>query len=147
MPDCWGIDKGGVCKYISIDLYNDMDEVEKLARVFKALSDETRLRLVKTLTDLKPGQALCVNALAATLGVSQSAVSQHLAVLRAADLVIGERRGYHVHYRLSPEGLAAYRAQAFALLGEAFTASPARDRSTARTGKAPAGAPGRAHAR
>lgn len=136
-----------MCKYISIDLYNDMDEVEKLARVFKAFSDETRLRLVKTLTDLKPEEALCVNALAATLGVSQSAVSQHLAVLRAADLVIGERRGYHVHYRLSPEGLAAYRAQAFALLGEAFMASPARDRSTARTGKAPAGAPGRAHAR
>jgi DNA-binding transcriptional ArsR family regulator len=101
-----------------------MSEVEKLARVFKALSDETRLRLVKTLTDLKPKEALCVNALGAKLGVSQSAVSQHLAVLRAADLVVGERRGYHVHYRLSPEGLAAYRARAFALLGEKFVALP-----------------------
>jgi DNA-binding transcriptional ArsR family regulator len=112
-----------------------LDAVEKLARVFKAFSDETRLRLVKTLTDLEADDALCVNALAARLGVSQPAVSQHLAVLRAADLVIGERRGYHVHYRLSPEGLAAYRAQAFALLGEQFMASPARDTSAARRGR------------
>ena len=109
-----------------------MDEVEKLVWVFKAFSDETRLRLVKTLTDLKAEEALCVNALAARLGVSQSAVSQHLAVLRAADLVIGERRGYRVHYYLSPEGLAAYRAQAFALLGEKFMASPARQTSAPR---------------
>jgi len=108
-----------------------MDEIEKLARVFKALSDETRLRLVKTLVELAPDDALCVNALAAMLGVSQSAVSQHLAVLRAADLVIGERRGYHVHYRLTPEGLAAYRAQAFALLGEEFMASPTQETSVA----------------
>jgi len=136
-PQLWQtvkrIDKGPAWKYISIDLYTSMDEVEKLARVFKALSDETRLRLVKTLTDLKPEEALCVNALAAKLGVSQSAVSQHLAVLRAADLVIGERRGYHVHYRLSPEGLAAYRARAFALLGEEFMASPAQETSAARS--------------
>jgi DNA-binding transcriptional ArsR family regulator len=111
-----------------------MDELEKLARVFKAFSDETRLRLVKTLAELRPDDALCVNALAATLGVSQPAVSQHLAVLRAADLVIGERRGYHVHYRLSLEGVAAYRAQALALLGEEFMASPGRDKSTAPSG-------------
>jgi len=111
-----------------------MDELEKLARVFKAFSDETRLRLVKTLAELRPDDALCVNALAATLGVSQPAVSQHLAVLRAADLVVGERRGYHVHYRLSLEGVAAYRAQAFALLGEEFMASPGRDESTAWAG-------------
>jgi ArsR family transcriptional regulator len=111
-----------------------MAELEKLARVFKAFSDETRLRLVKTLAELRPNDALCVNALAATLGVSQPAVSQHLAVLRAADLVVGERRGYHVHYRLSLEGVAAYRAQAFALLGEEFMASPGRDKSTASGG-------------
>jgi len=111
-----------------------MDELEKLARFFKAFSDETRLRLVKTLAELRPDDALCVNALAAILGVSQPAVSQHLAVLRAADLVIGERRGYHVHYRLSLAGVAAYRAQAFALLGKEFMASPGRDESTASGG-------------
>lgn len=97
--------------------------LDRLVRIYKALGDRTRLRLVKLLADLEPGGALCVNALAAELGVSQPAVSQHLGVLRAADLAIGERRGYHVHYRLSAAGLAAYRNQALALLGDEFMAS------------------------
>lgn len=99
--------------------------LDRLVRVYKALGDRTRLRLVALLADLAPEDALCVNALVAQLDISQPAVSQHLAVLRAADLVIGERRGYHVHYRLNPAALAAYRRQAFALLGEEFVASPA----------------------
>lgn len=98
-------------------------EIERLVRVYKALGDGTRLRLVKLLADLEPGDALCVNALAAELRVSQPAVSQHLGVLRAADLVIGERRGYHVHYRLNPAALAAYRREASVLLGQQFMAS------------------------
>jgi DNA-binding transcriptional ArsR family regulator len=99
-------------------------ELDCLVRVYKALGDGTRLRLVKLLADLEPGDALCVNALAAELGVSQPAVSQHLGVLRAADLVIAERRGYHVHYRLDATALSAYRGQILALLGEAFMGSP-----------------------
>ena len=100
-------------------------ELDRLVRVYKALGDRTRLRLVKLLADLQSGDARCVNALAAELGVSQPAVSQHLGVLRAADLVIGERRGYHVHYRLDAAALAVYRRQAFVLLGEEFVGSPA----------------------
>ena len=102
--------------------------LDSLVRVYRALGDRTRLRLVKLLADLEPGSALCVNALAAELGVSQPAVSQHLGVLRAADLVIGDRRGYHVHYRLNPAALAAYRRQASALLGEEFMTSAADTR-------------------
>jgi DNA-binding transcriptional ArsR family regulator len=100
-------------------------EIDRLVRVYRALGDRSRLCLVKLLAGLKPGDALCVNALAAELGISQPAVSQHLGVLRAADLVIGERRGYHVHYRLNPAGLAAHRHEASVLLGEQFMASPA----------------------
>src|SRR3989304_10607112 len=115
-----------------------MPNLDRLGRVYRALGEGTRLRLVKLLADLEPGDALCVNALAAELGVSQPAVSQHLSVLRAADLVIGERRGHHVHYRLNPVALAAYRGHAFALLGENFMASPARQAPAAR----PAARPG-----
>ena len=104
---------------------NRTPNLDRLVRVYRALGDGTRLRLVKLLADLEPGDALCVNALATELGVSQPAVSQHLSVLRAADLVIGERRGYHVHYRLNPAALAAYRHQALVLLGEHFVGSPA----------------------
>jgi len=103
---------------------NSHFDLERLVRAYKALGDGTRLRLVALLAGLEPERALCVNALVAQLGVSQPAVSQHLAVLRAADLVIGERRGCHVHYRLNPAALEAYRRQASALLGESFVALP-----------------------
>ena len=49
-----------------------MDEIEELTEVFKALSTPTRLRLVKLLGEHEG--ALCVNALAGRLDVSQSAV-------------------------------------------------------------------------
>jgi len=96
-----------------------MDEVQELADVFKALSDPTRLRLVKLLTEHQG--ALCVNALAHKLSVTQSAVSQHLRVLRQAGLVRGERRGSFVHYSLDQEGLQRYQVRLRGTLGESFT--------------------------
>ena len=80
-----------------------MKETEELAEVFKVLSDTTRLRLMKLLIENEG--PLCVNALAHTLGVTQSAVSQHLRVLRQMRLVHGQRYGYHVHYSLDQERL------------------------------------------
>ena len=95
-----------------------MDPVEELAEVFKALSDPTRLRLVKLLGE--HGGALCVNALADRLGVTQSAVSQHLRILPQARLVHGVRHGYHVLYSLDADRLEQYKAQVRATLGEEF---------------------------
>jgi ArsR family transcriptional regulator len=95
-----------------------MDEIEELSEVFKALSDPTRLRLVRLLAEHEG--SLCVNALAHRLGVSQSAVSQHLRVLRQARLVEGERHGYHVHYALDPARLEQFRASVLETLGEEF---------------------------
>ncbi len=97
-----------------------MDEVKELARVFKAFSDETRLRIVQLLAQQGEDGALCVGALAIGVGVTQSAVSQHLAILRAAGLVIDERRGYYVHYRMNRARLAQWREQLRATLGEDF---------------------------
>jgi ArsR family transcriptional regulator len=73
-------------------------DIDEQAAVFSALSDPTRLKLVNLLCRQRDPDALCVNALADLLGVSQSAVSQHLRVLKAIGLVNGERRGYHIHY-------------------------------------------------
>jgi DNA-binding transcriptional ArsR family regulator len=67
----------------------------------KALAHETRYRIVELLL----GHDLCVRALAARLGVSEAAVSQHLQVLRKAGLVRGERRGYWTHYAVEREAL------------------------------------------
>jgi DNA-binding transcriptional ArsR family regulator len=101
-----------------------MDKVEKLVEIFKALSDPTRLRLVKLLNDCQPGVCkggpLCVNALAHQLGVTQSAVSQHLRILRQAGLVRGARHGAFMHYALDPDGLEKYKAALRETLGEEF---------------------------
>ena len=78
----------------------------------KVLSVNTRVRIVQLLRE----KALCVNALAARLNVTQGAVSQHLRVMRDAGLVIDERRGYHVHYRLNPSTMVRWRDEISALL-------------------------------
>lgn len=95
-----------------------MDEIEELVEIFKALSDPTRLRLVKLLNE--SGGALCVNALAHKLDVTQSAVSQHLRILRQARLVRGERRGPSVHYLLDPDRMERHKAVLLQTLGEDF---------------------------
>jgi ArsR family transcriptional regulator len=85
------------------------ESVDEQAVVFGALADPTRLKLVKLLCRQRDPDALCVNALAALLGVTQSAVSQHLRVLRAIGLVKGERRGYHIHYFVNQDVLGKCR--------------------------------------
>jgi len=70
--------------------------MDDLVRVFKALSDPTRAAILTQLSD----EALCVGALASRLGVTHSAVSQHLRVLREVGLVTGDKRGSWVHYSL-----------------------------------------------
>jgi ArsR family transcriptional regulator, arsenate/arsenite/antimonite-responsive transcriptional repressor len=74
--------------------------VKDLAKVFKLLSDTTRLRILLYLTRT---DELHVRALCEILGQSQPAVSHHLALLRAADLVELRREGKHNYYRILPE--------------------------------------------
>lgn len=81
------------------------EKTEEQAAVFKALADPTRLNLVKLLCHQHEPDALCVNALAQLHGISQSAVSQHLRILKNIGLVKGERRGYHIHYTINHEML------------------------------------------
>ncbi|NWF77959.1 MAG: winged helix-turn-helix transcriptional regulator [Chloroflexi bacterium] len=92
------------------------ENADEQAAVFGALADPTRLRLVKLLCRQRDPDALCVNALAALLGVTQSAVSQHLRVLRAIGLVKGERRGYHIHYFVNQDMLEKCRELALSAL-------------------------------
>jgi len=94
--------------------------MQELTRFFRALGDETRLRLVALLAGQEPGRALCVGRLAHELGVTTSAVSQHLRVLKDLGLVHGERRGYRIHYYLDQERLATYQVLAREQLGEGF---------------------------
>lgn len=91
-----------------------MGEHQKLARIFKALSVDTRVRMVQLLKS----RVLCVGALSAQLDVTQGAVSQHLRILRDADLVIPEKRGYYVHYRLNEKTLLKWKNTIDRFLGK-----------------------------
>ena len=101
-----------------------MEQIDKIADVFKALSDPTRLRIVKLLgecgTGVCEGGPLCVNALAQRLGVTQSAVSQHLRILKQAGLVQGLRQGNFMHYSLDRDGIKKYRNGLIETLGSEF---------------------------
>jgi len=70
-----------------------------VSRLFKALGDETRLRIVALLSH---GE-LCVCHLHEALGLSQPNISRQLSVLRAAGIVADRREGKWVHYRLRPQ--------------------------------------------
>ncbi len=87
-----------------------MPNARKLARICKVLSVETRLRIVLMLID----GALCVNAIAGRLHVTPAAVSQHLRILRDAELVTASKRGYYVHYTVNETTLARWKK----LIGE-----------------------------
>ena len=106
-----------------------MEQIEREAAVFSAFSDPTRLRLVKILCRQKRPDALCVNALAMLLGISQSAVSQHLCVLKSIGLVKGERRGYYIHYFVNRESLE----RCLKLLSEALSTEEPAQRNSVET--------------
>lgn len=89
-----------------------MTDPERLARIFKVLSVGTRVRMI----ELLKRRSLCVNALARTLKITPAAVSQHLRVLRDADIVTADKRGYFVHYRVREETLAQWNRIANSLL-------------------------------
>src|SRR4030095_7783569 len=79
------------------------DDVEGLADTFRALGDPTRVR---SLDALSHGE-LCVCDLAAVLGVSQSAVSHQLRLLRGLRLVRSRRGGRMIFYALDDRHIIA----------------------------------------
>lgn len=67
-----------------------------LARLFAALADRTRLRLLNLIN----GREVCVCYFVAILGQSQPKISRHLAYLRRAGIVAARREGKWMHYRI-----------------------------------------------
>ena len=66
----------------------------ELERMLKALGEPMRLKIFKALLERKH----CVRSLSKKFGVSESAISQHMKVMKEAGLVYGEKFGYHTHY-------------------------------------------------
>lgn len=83
-------------------------EADALARVFKALADPTRVRLLRYLAGSDSGTA-CACHLPAALGISQPTLSFHMRKLHEAGLVERDKRGRWVHWTVQPRSLAAVR--------------------------------------
>lgn len=79
--------------------------MKEAAELFKILSVDRRIEII----ELLKREAMSVKALAEVLGVTQSAVSQHLRVLKSVSLVSDERRGYWIYYSLDREVLEMCR--------------------------------------
>ncbi|OLT11507.1 transcriptional regulator [Pseudonocardia sp. CNS-139] len=75
-----------------------------LARVFKAMGDPVRLRLLSLIASHAGGEA-CVCELTGVFDLSGPTISHHLKVLREAGLIAGERRGTWIYYRVLPDVL------------------------------------------
>lgn len=82
----------------------DVGRAEALARVFKALSDPTRVRLVSLIAAHEAGEA-CVCDLIEPVGLSQPTVSHHLKQLVEAGLLSREQRGRWAYYRVVDRAL------------------------------------------
>lgn len=81
---------------------NDLPDAEKtalLADLFKNFGDETRIRIMYVLYD----DEVCVNDIAKTLDMTQSAVSHQLRVLKQNRLIKGRREGKLILYSLADE--------------------------------------------
>ena len=84
----------------SSDLYLlDEKTATRVAELFRAFSDPTRVRIVSALIS----RELNVGALAQTLSISESAISHQLRILRQMRLVESRRQGKEVYYRMSDE--------------------------------------------
>lgn len=77
------------------------DQAADLARVFKAMGDPVRLRLLSLIASHSGGEA-CVCDLTDVFDLSGPTISHHLKVLREAGLIAGERRGTWIYYRVLP---------------------------------------------
>ncbi|HDS29008.1 MAG TPA: ArsR family transcriptional regulator [Candidatus Acetothermia bacterium] len=93
----------------------ELPNASEICDVFRLLAVDTRLEILLTLRS----QSLCVGALAARLGLTQGAVSQHLKLLRDAGLLMAARDGHFVHYRVDEELLAGWLTRICDLLGAA----------------------------
>ena len=79
-------------------------EAAELERLFKALADRNRLRILNCLLQAD-GEPVCVCEFQPTLGISQPTVSHHLKQLVNAGLLEREKRGTFAYYRLTPGAL------------------------------------------
>jgi len=96
------------------DLLADVDHIQDLSELFKALCDSTRLRIVLALKE----NQLCVHDLAHLIDTSESNTSHQLRLLRNKKLVKYQRKGKQVFYSIDDEHIAHFLEDIQQHLGE-----------------------------
>lgn len=105
-----------------------MDEFKAQAKLFKALMHPVRLEILEV---LREGEE-CVCHMEAALGYRQAYISQHLSVLRDADLVRDRRDGWNIFYRVVKPEVYSLIESAELVVGEKETGSKRKARSEKR---------------
>jgi ArsR family transcriptional regulator len=82
--------------------FDEEDGLDEAAATFKALSDPTRLRILKAISAMNE---LCECNIVPSFGLSQPTISYHLKILREAGLVRSERRGQWVYHSVNNKAL------------------------------------------
>ena len=94
---------GELCCPVKVIVPDD-EGIGEAAAVFKALSDETRLRILKTISHMG---TLCECNLVPEFGLTQPTISYHLKVLREAGLIKSERKGQWVYHQVNEKAVLA----------------------------------------
>ncbi|MFQ5604977.1 MAG: ArsR/SmtB family transcription factor [bacterium] len=88
--------------------------MRSLIKLFKALSDPNRIRILKMLEV----RSLCVCEIAEVLQLATSTVSKHLSILRDAEFILDEKVGKWVNYRLNPSTNERYVSDLLPFIAE-----------------------------
>jgi ArsR family transcriptional regulator len=96
------------CSPLTAGIVSD-EAAETLARMFKALSDPTRVKLLSMIAAASDNGA-CACDMTEPVGLSQPTVSHHLKLLVDAGLVTREQRGKWAYYRVAPDVLGSLAA-------------------------------------
>ena len=94
------------------------DYILKMTEVFKALSDPTRLKIIRLVATKK--EKFYVAEIAEKLGITNSAVSQHLKILKNVNIVKPVREGYKVFYWINREMIETFERDIKKLLNMVF---------------------------
>lgn len=98
--EVFGQGSAGCCDRLASAPLDD-ERAAQLAKVFKALGDPVRLRLLSMIASREGGE-VCVCEMTPAFDLSQPTISHHLKLLRQAGLIDCERRGTWVYYWVLP---------------------------------------------
>lgn len=79
--------------------------MEEKIKVFKAIADETRFKILILLSH----KNICAKGISKHLNISEAAVSQHVKILKEASLITSEKKGYHLIYQVNKPTLEGAR--------------------------------------